>query len=353
MDFKDYFVPYRKEIDSFLTDFFLKESKKAGQITPAGEDLLKKLEGLIGGGKRIRGGLVKLGYECFKKDKGLILPIAAAVEITQGAILVHDDIIDQSPLRHGHPTVHQKYETYHRKNYRKGNALHYGESMAIVVGIAGYYSALRLLIGSKFDDRLIKLAVDELARFMSETCFGEALDVDLAYHDKIKEKEVLTIHSLKTAQYTLVGPLRIGGILAGASEKQLKSFSDFGVPVGVAFQLQDDILGMFGASEKTGKPVDDDIKEGKNTLLYTKAFEKGTASQKKRLVQLWGKKEITKEEFSQAQKIITTTGSLDYSKALARKLVEKGSGFIPALTRDKSLQEVFITLTDFIIAREK
>jgi len=220
MDYKEYFLPYASEIDKFLARFFNQRIKEGNKFDPISGDVWRKLQGFVTGGKRIRGGLVRLGYECFKKaSKEKILPISAAIEITHGAILIHDDIIDESPLRHGRPTVHKLYENYYQKCYQQGDASHYGESMAIIVGIVGYYGGISLLSQARFSGELKAKAIDEMARFMIETGYGETLDVDLAHRLKIEEKDVLTIHTLKTAQYTIVGPLKIGGILAGAREQ--------------------------------------------------------------------------------------------------------------------------------------
>ncbi|PJE67676.1 polyprenyl synthetase family protein [Candidatus Shapirobacteria bacterium CG10_big_fil_rev_8_21_14_0_10_40_9] len=354
MDYKEYFLPYASEIDKFLARFFNQRIKEGNKFDPISGDVWRKLQGFVTGGKRIRGGLVRLGYECFKKaSKEKILPISAAIEITHGAILIHDDIIDESPLRHGRPTVHKLYENYYQKCYQQGDASHYGESMAIIVGIVGYYGGISLLSQARFSGELKAKAIDEMARFMIETGYGETLDVDLAHRLKIEEKDVLTIHTLKTAQYTIVGPLKIGGILAGAREQQLKGFEDYGVPVGIAFQLQDDILGMFGSEEETGKPADDDIKEGKNTLLYTQTLKRGNSQQRKRLKSLWGRKNITSAEVKNAREIIRKTGSLEYSQELAKRLVEKGKKAVPEITKNKNLQEVFYSLADFVIEREK
>jgi len=110
---------------------------------------------------------------------------------------------------------------------------------------------------------------------------------------------------------------------------------------------------VFGNEEKLGKPVDDDIKEGKNTLLYTQALKRGNSQQRKRLMSLWGKKDITPSEIKEAREIIKKTGSLEYSQKLARRLVEKGKKVVPRLTKNKELQEVFLSLADFIVEREK
>lgn len=354
MHYGQYFPPYAAAIDSFLDKFFEQKIRQAKRITPVASGMWEHFRDFIAGGKRIRGGLVKLGYECFKKvDEERILPVSAAIEILHAALSLHDDVIDQSETRHGHPTVHKQYESYHRENYQKGLSWRYGENMAIVVGILADYEAVSFLSTAKFPADCKIQAINELCRFVEQTGYGEGLDVDLAQRETLNEKEVLTIHALKTAQYTFVGPLKIGGILVGADEEQLKRFEDYGIPVGVAFQLQDDILGMFGNEEKTGKPVNDDIKEGKNTLLFTQALKKGTSAQRKRLRSLWGKKDITSQEVEEAREIIKKTGSLDYSREMAQKLIEKGKKAVSGITQNTNFQEVFLTLADFVAGREK
>ena len=151
MDYKQYFLPYTQKINDYLAQFFHQKIKQSAKITPVASEIWKKIETFIDGGKRIRGGLIKLGYECFKKpDEKSLLPISAAIELTHGAILIHDDIIDQSKLRHNRPTVHEQYQDYHIRKYQKGVASHYGESMAIVAGIVGYYGAIPLINESQF-----------------------------------------------------------------------------------------------------------------------------------------------------------------------------------------------------------
>jgi len=354
MNYQQYFLPYTKEIDKFLASFFQQKIKEAEKIDPIVADFWEKIKNFIEGGKRVRGSLVKLGYECFKKSDGKkLLPVSAALEITQGAILIHDDIIDQGDLRHNHPTVHKQYEAYHQKNYQKGSSKQYGESMAIVAGIVGYYGALDLINEIKFLAELKLKVINHLASFMLKTGYGEGLDVDLSYRAKMAENDVLKIHTYKTSYYTLVGPLKIGGILAGAGENQLKKFEDYGLPVGIAYQLQDDILGIFGEEKELGKLIGNDIKEGKNTILFTQAIKMGTPKQRQRLNTLWGKKDISLEEIKEAREIIKETSSLEYSQKMALQLAAKGKKAVSKITKDKNIQEVFSSLADFVISRSK
>lgn len=353
MDYKAYFAPWAAQTNKFLAQHFKQRASVAKKANPLGKDAYNKIEEFITGGKRIRGGLVKLGYESAKgKNSQKILPASAAIEITHGAILIHDDIIDQANLRHGRSTVHKKYESYHSQNYKKGSANHYGISMAICVGDLGFYDAILLISHSKFAKAIRLEAINHLSEIMINTCIGELLDVDLSYQYKISEKEITTINRLKTAYYTIVGPLSLGGILANANTKLLNSFEAYGIPLGIAFQLQDDILGMFGSEKKLGKPIDSDIKEGKNTILYTQALKKSSPKQQKHLKALWGSKNLTTEDIKEAQGVIKSSGSLAYCQKLATKLAEKAKDTVPSITKDKNLQEVYTTLADFIIDRE-
>lgn len=355
MNFQTYLSSYIKKINESSCQFFKEKIDETKKITPLIGKFWQEIQDFTNGGKKIRGGMVKIGFDSFssKKADKKLLPVSLALELTHGAILIHDDIIDQSDFRHHKPTVHRQFEKYHLDNYQKGSASHYGESMAIVGGIIGYYEALSLIGSSCFPENLKLKTIAQLAEFMTTTGYGEGIDVDLSYRSEIKEKDVLTIHTYKTAYYTFIGPLKVGAILAGAKKNDLKKFEDFGLPLGIAFQLQDDILGIFGEEEKLGKPVGDDIKEGKNTLLFTQVLEKGNPNQIKRIKELWGKKKINIEEIEEVRKIIRESGSLAYSQKLAYDLAKKSQKAILKITKDKNLQQVYSSLSDFVVKREK
>ena len=354
MDYKDYFGPYASEVNEYLKEFFKTKISDASRITPIGADLWKNLETFIEGGKRMRAGLVKLGYEIGGgKDFEAILPISAAVEIMHGAILVHDDIIDQDEMRHGRSTVHKVYEKELKGNYESWAKRHYGISMAMMVGDAGLYEATVLITTSNFSDEYKNRAVRHFHRYMLDTVYGEALDIDLAYRETITEEEVELINSLKTAEYSIIGPLGLGLILAGKKEEELSAIREYGLPGGLAFQIQDDILGLFGDVEKSGKSNTSDIKEGKNTLLFTQAIKLGDKDQKERLQSLWGNRDITDNEAEEVRHIIKDCGALEYVQDLAYKYADKGKGVVTKVTQDRELQEVLSTLADFVVKRDK
>ncbi|OGY09230.1 MAG: hypothetical protein A2782_01780 [Candidatus Blackburnbacteria bacterium RIFCSPHIGHO2_01_FULL_43_15b] len=354
MNYQDYFGPYAEEQNKFLKKFFKQKKVEGRRSTPVvAPKMWEEFETFIDGGKRMRGGLVRLGYESFggKKLKSVI-PVSAAMEINHCALLIEDDVIDRDVLRHGVPTIHAKYKAYHKKNYRKDEPQHYGNSMAICVGLMGIYEALGLVAGSDFIPDRKAQAAEFMCRFLVNTIYGEALDVDLSYHTNLIEKDVLSVYQLKTAWYTIVGPLGVGASLTGVSPHKLKVLEKYGLPLGIAFQLQDDILGIFGNEKKTGKSVASDIKEGKNTLLYVYALKKGTPKQIQELKKLWGKKEISAAEIKEVRQIIVDSGSLEYCQKRAQKLGEEAKLAIAKITRDKKLQGVYSTLVDFVVQRE-
>lgn len=354
MNYKDYFTPWADKINSYLQKFFKEKELEAEIGTSVSVDLWKNLESFIVGGKRLRGGLVKLGYEIGGgKDFNEILKISAAIEILHGAILVHDDIIDQDEVRHSRPTVHKIYEKYHSANYNRGKLTHYGMSMAMMVGDAGLFEANILVAESKFpDDHKIK-ALRYLNRYMLETVYGESLDIDLSYRKAITEDDVSLINYLKTAKYSIIGPLCLGLILSGKDENELNSARDFGHFGGLAYQLQDDILGIFGNTEKSGKSNMSDIKEGKNTLLYIQALEMAGDADKKRLKSLWGNRDITELEADEVRKIIKNSGSVEFSRSKAVSFINEAKKNIPNITKSRNYQEVLGTLADYIINRDK
>jgi len=267
--------------------------------------------------KRLRASFVIEGYllgggELNEK----ILKAAEAVELVHTALLIHDDFMDEDKLRRGLPTTHE---------YFAEGDKHYGDSMAVNVGDSILCLGYQRLLECGFDNKLVKQAMAQLLRGITNTAFGQAYDVSLPKFGKINEQEVLDLHRSKTAIYTYENPLFIGIILAGVYKETneiLKEYSSFG---GVAFQIQDDILGVYGDEGKTGKSADSDIKQGKITLLMVKAFEMANAEQIKILEKVWGNKLATNNEIDLVKKIIKDCGSYDYSVFKAKDLANKAA----------------------------
>lgn len=352
MDARAYLEDYTKKANKFLDEFFAQKEKQAAKISPITSEMIRIYQEFMGG-KNIRGSLTKLGYECFGgKNEKAIIKASLMVEITHSFFLIHDDIMDKDVLRRNMPTIHIQYKDIHQRRYKKGEADHYGFCQAITLGDVGFALSHLLLADSVFPPEIKERVLRKFDTQILTTAFGQALDVTYEAVEHPNEKDILRIHHYKTANYTITGPLQYGALFAGAKEKEIEKIEKYGLPVGIAFQLRDDELGLFSEEEKLGKPVGSDVKENKNTILHLKALEWASPEDKKFLEYAYGNRDLTKAEIKKVQEITIKTGALNYSQKFARNLVEKGKKFIPQITSDPELQEILSNMADFMIERE-
>jgi geranylgeranyl diphosphate synthase type I len=282
--------------------------------------------------KRLRGSFVYYGYKLLggKKEKD-ILQAAMSVELIHTALLMHDDFMDQDDTRRGLPTTHKFYDTFHKKSQFRFNPHHYGESMAVTVGDVALLAGHEIIGRTNFKvDRKLS-ALNRTLRGIINTGLGQAYDITLEGKGVATEKDITDLHLAKTAIYTYENPLHIGAILGEATQKDLDLISKYAIPGGIAFQLQDDMLGLYGDPDKTGKPAHSDLRQGKMTLLIIKALEFGTKSQQKRLKEIWGKRNLSESDANEARKIVRDTGSLDYSHKVSVKWAKKAKKAIPEM----------------------
>jgi len=315
------------------------------QITNAFPDLQtmtqRFTDGFLGG-KMLRGTLVCLGYELVQNEQTqAILKPAAAFEILHTSLIIHDDIIDQSPTRRGQPAMHLHQNAQ------------YGISQAICLGDLGISQAVKLLSESDFQTDRKMRAITYFSQIISDTILGEMLDVQSSHTEKPKEEQIFTIHTMKTARYTIVGPMTVGAILGEADEMLLNNITRFGEHLGIAYQIQDDILGIFGDEKKMGKSVTSDIEENKSTLLLTYTLQQGTDKQKEMLKKYYGKKGITKEQHEIIKKIFIASGALAYSQKHMNNLVSKAKAVIPDITKNRNNQELLLQLTEALVNKSK
>lgn len=274
--------------------------------------------------KRLRGSFVHYGYLLNHAEPDeRIWSVAMAVELVHTALLIHDDFMDQDATRRGKPTTHE---------YFAQGDVHYGHAMAVSVGDAVLCVGFQLLMDSGFEQEPLKKAMSKMLRGIANTAHGQAYDVSL---EKMKntwsEDDVITLHKAKTSIYTYENPLYIGGYLGRVSAEALMSLHAYAMDGGVAFQLQDDILGVFGDPEKTGKSANSDLLQGKATLLVMKVFHEGTSSQVHALENVWGKRNASEAHIDDAKQAIIDSGSLAYSNAMSRKYAAQAAGYAHAL----------------------
>jgi geranylgeranyl diphosphate synthase type I len=179
------------------------------------------------------------------------------------------------------------------------------------------------------------------------------MDIAFDYKKGLSWDDILKIRLYKTSHYTFVMPLTVGAILAGSGKKAIEAIKKFGEPVGVAFQLRDDMLGIFGDSNKTGKSGESDIREGKKTLILTKALELSNYQDSRYLKRWYGAKNIKAAQIENIRKIFKISGAYKYSEKLSKELVEKGKKAIPQIVQKRKYQEVLYSLADYVIFRDR
>lgn len=363
MPTEDSLLKLKSKIEKELNEFFDSKIEQAKNKKKPEEflEMVKKIRRFIlSGGKRIRPILFYYGYLVAggekKKD---ILKASISVELVHSYFLIHDDIIDRDDFRHNDLSMHCQYEKEYepcsrRRHvdvslslFNKNNSKHFGTSMAIITGDVVASLGYEILIRSNFPADLKIKAIEKLNQIISNTITGEAMDVVLAERFNAEKDEVIKMQGYKTAKYTIEGPLHLGAILAGADEDFLETISDFAIPLGIAFQIQDDVIGVFGDEKKIGKPVGADIKEGKKTLLAIKAFEGANQEQLKTLSELFGNENINLNEINAVREIITKTGSLEYSLKKEKELIEFSKARLEEMKISEKSKKCLLELIEY------
>jgi geranylgeranyl diphosphate synthase type I len=354
MDIKKELSNFKKIFDSELEiylDEVIKETKKVDDFSAKVMKDCK--ENILVGGKRIRPIMMYYGYlSAGGEDLGEIIKTSVSVELIHSFLLMHDDIIDKDDVRHGKETIHSKYKKYSEKFFLTKDHEHFGISTGIVLGNILYSLGMRALFNSNFKAENLIRALNKMQSVVGRTCVGEIQDVVMEYKGKASEKEILSMYENKTAKYTFEGPLHLGAILAGADDDFCAKLSEFAIPLGIAFQIQDDIIGVFGDSKKTGKPVGSDVSEGKITILTLKAYENANKEQKKVLDNLLGKEDLTKAELLHFQQTLTETGALGQTNKMALDFLSEAMTKIEKANLTKEAEEFLKDLIVYLNKRE-
>lgn len=344
MNFSDYLKQSALQIESLILSYLTNLKDDVIDISPRLIPFIDVFKINCEGGKRLRGSLVRLGYEMSGgENQNEILKASASIEIFQTAILAHDDIVDQSETRRGKPTI-----------YRQLGGNHYGISQTICLGDIGFFIASKLISESNFDNDKKIEAVNSFNQMVINTGLGEMLDIELSLlQNEHKESDVLSIHKLKTAYYTIVYPLILGAKLGGGDIILINQIDDFGTNLGIAFQIQDDILGVFGDEETLGKSVTSDIEEGKNTLLITEALKNADTNQKEILEKYYGKGKLNENDLEKIRDVFRETGALEYSQNKAFELVNKSKQVLGSMQIKSEYKELLSQMSDYIISRQR
>ncbi len=287
------------------------------------------------GGKRLRPVLTLMSYNLYRDDIEKALKSAVGIEIFHNYTLLHDDVMDDAELRRGRPTVHKKWNS----------------NVAILSGDAAAITAYKYI--ESCEDRYLRKVIDGFNQVAMDVCKGQQYDMEFETRNDVTEEEYLHMIYLKTS-VLIAGSLRHGALIAGAPEHEYKALYDFGGFLGLAFQLQDDYLDVYGDVAEFGKKIGGDITENKKTYLLIKAFEVA-GKEDKALLQSWvDKKEFdVKEKVQAVTEIYNRLGIRELTLKTIGKYLEKSREALDKIDVEKSRKTAFYDMIDYLGERKR
>lgn len=308
----------QSQVDAVLARFFSLAKNRAAAFGPQYVALWETLENNTIGGKRFRPRMVMCAYDALGgTDLEAAAYVGAAFELLHTALIVHDDVIDNDFVRRGSPNISG---TYRDRALAAGAtqraADHSGISAAVIAGDLALFNSYRLIdrsgVSGEIRTRLIEVMDDAL--FASAA--GELIDVDFSMLPEVpRVDDILTMERLKTAVYSFECPLQAGAILAGASDEVVATLGEFGREIGIAYQIVDDLLGVFGLESETGKTTIGDLREGKRTVMIAYA----TSTREWASVEpVFGTEDLTEADAARIRDVLVGCGAKNFTEGLAR-----------------------------------
>jgi geranylgeranyl diphosphate synthase type I len=303
----------REEINHALAQFIKDEERDLARIGSELDPVSEHLERfLLDSGKRLRPIFAYVGFlGAAKNPTPQMIAAFASLELVHVCALIHDDVMDGSDTRRGAPAIHKSFENLHKSKNLTGSAEQFGISAAILLGDLALIWSDQMLHNAGLSDQQLINGLKIYDEMRVELMAGQYLDV---YEQALASQSVeraLKVARFKSGKYTIERPLHFGAAIAGSHPSLEKLYSDYGIPLGEAFQLRDDLLGVFGDPTETGKPAGDDLREGKRTVLMALAMEKADASAKKLFNDLLGKADLTNDQIKDLQDEIIKSGAVD------------------------------------------
>lgn len=339
-DFTDLFA---KKIDGFISGEIVRWKSVDESIVPP---LLALSNFISNGGKRLRPAFCYLGAQLMssKVNSENLVNAACSLELLHNFALVHDDFMDRSDVRRGAPTVHKFLETLYNDGNHTGDIEHFAASVAILAGDFAFTYA------DTFARNLPKVCLDVYDILKVELFAGQQMDIDAGYRSNVTKEQISKIAQYKSGKYTIERPIHMGALIADENAP-LEKLSNFGSPLGEAFQLRDDILGIFGDKNTTGKPVGDDIREGKFTLLIASALENANAKELE-ILNRRGATDINESEIIAITKVIQDNGALDAVEKRIQSLFNDSMEALEIIDPDEGSKTLAVNLARYVCWRD-
>lgn len=350
----EFFIYYKTKLKEFETD--LKKINKSflENDNPIVIDAVNKFINMNGDGKFLRGCLIDLGYKLTKSDD-YAKTLSLAYETFETSILIHDDIIDNAHLRRNKETIHETYKDEFKKyNVENDNT---NTSLALCIGDLGFFYTNEMITKKYKNDKNLAKLLSYYNNIVIKTIKGEIIDVALPFIEKndkkhaLHEEDIMEIYRLKTSWYTVVGPFILGMILGNSKAKDIETFEKVLEPLGIAFQIKDDILGIYSSKEILGKSVYSDIEEFKQTILYS-YIKINRNDLLDELLKYYGKN-ITEEESKKVQKLFEDSGALEYATNKMNEMFNEVYTNIKSMDIKEYTKNILLGLILFLSLREK
>ncbi len=356
--FQELLVDFRSGLESELRSWLADKRRELTAEVGEADELVSKLDQyVLRGGKRLRPALVYYAYRaCGGAERERVIPAALAVELLHTYLLIHDDIMDHAPTRRGEPTAHLVFRDEHRAHGWEGDADHHGKSSAILLGDLAHCYAEELFSAALLRDPQLPAGQatglrQSFATMCQEVITGQYLEFTANHRHDLTEEDLLQILRMKSGRYSVERPIQLGALLAGAPETLRQPLSEFGLLLGEAFQLHDDLLGMFGDTAAVGKPVGGDLVEGKYTLLVHQALGRSGAEEARELRAALGNAALEPADIERATEIIRRSGAVETVVTMVESRHAEAARILASLPLEEEGKRFLAGLVDYLRER--
>ena len=312
----------RQRVQKCLDGFVAGQQHVLEAVSEELGPLVDALSVLLSGGKRLRPAFCYWGFRgAGGTDSEAVVTAAASLELFQACAIVHDDVMDDSDTRRGSPAAHRRFAALHRSEGWLGSPEAFGTGAAILLGDLCLAWSDQMLSTCGLPPQRLRDGHRVYDEMRAELMGGQYLDLLEQARGGGSVERALRVARYKSAKYTIERPLHLGAVLAGAGQDVLDGYSGYGLPLGEAFQLRDDVLGVFGDPAETGKPAGDDLREGKRTALVAMAVESASSAQQAAVRKHLGDPHLTDDGVAVLREVITETGALDRVEGLIDTLL--------------------------------
>jgi geranylgeranyl diphosphate synthase, type I len=343
-DFASWRADVRRDVLGYVAAFV--DGRRTDELGGARIDVVGDiLEEFVGGGKCLRSTFTYLGWLCGAVPSESALRAAASFELLHAFALLQDDVMDGSTERRGRESAHLQFARWHRESGLSGSSRRFGESSAILLGDLCLIWAERMMRESGVDARRLQRAWPRYDAMRTELAVGQFADLTSDVRLLPPLEAILDVARRKSGNYTVRRPLEIGAAMAGCDDRTLSQLGDYGVAVGEAFQLRDDVLGVFGSPAITGKPCASDLLERKATSVVMTAHELANPAARRELTELMNSEGLDDDALERWKALIIATGAVELIEQMISERVESACDLVSDMAVDEPVRNALVAMS--------